>query len=118
MTLVEALVAIAILSGVMATAIDTFRFAATRSAVHQLEIEAATLAESLLARAGVDIPLKAQQDTAVDGSLLSWSVDSQQVGQAGRVQLIKIQSRVKIVRAGIAVEQNLSTQRLKQDPQK
>ncbi len=53
MTLIEALVAIAILSGVMATAIDTFRFAATRSAVSDMEVEAANLAESLLARAGV-----------------------------------------------------------------
>jgi len=118
MTLIEALVAIAILSGVMATAIDTFRFAATRSAVSDMEVEAANLAESLLARAGEDLPLQARQSTTIDGGTLTWSINSEPAGTTAKTQLFKVDSHVKIARAGMAVEQSLSTLKLKQVPQK
>lgn len=113
MTLIEALVAIAILSGVMATAIDTFRFAATRSAVSGMEVEAANLAESLLARAGEDLPLRVRQTTTIDGGTLTWSVDSEPAVAGVKVQLFKVDSHVKIARAGMVVEQGLSTLKLK-----
>jgi len=114
MTLIEALVAIAILSGVMATAIDTFRFAATRSLAYEIEVEATSLAESLLARAGEDLPLQASQTTTINGGTLTWSVDSQPAGATGKVQLFKVDSHVKLTRAGMVIEQTLSTLKLKQ----
>ena len=114
MTLIEALVAIAILSGVMATAIDTFRVAVARSAVSDMEVEAADLAESLLARAGDDLPLHVRQSTTIDGGTLAWSVDSGLAGATAKAQLLRVDSHVKIERAGMVVEQSLSTLKLKQ----
>ena len=114
MKLIEALVAIAILSSVIATAIDTFGFAASRSAVSDMEVEAANLAESLLARAGEDLPLHARQSTTIEGGALAWSVDSEPAGATAKVQLLRVDSHVKIERGGMVVEQSLSTLKLKQ----
>lgn len=115
MTLLEALIAVAIVSGVMATAIETFRIAMGRSMVAELEIEATTIAESLLARAGEDLPMQAQQNTKDERGTLAWRLDgSQQAGGNKDAKLIRIESHVRIARGDVVVEKELSTLKLKQ----
>lgn len=118
MTLIEVLVAIAIASGVLATAIETYRFASLRSVVYGMDLETVDLAASLLARADKDVAIGSHQSSAFDGGSLSWSIDGRRIGTAANVNLTDIQVRVRFERAGIVVEHNLSTLKLGQDIRK
>lgn len=118
MTLIEALIAITILVGVTATAIDTYRLAVMRSVISSMEAEAVALAETLLVRAGEDLPFQATKSAATDEGTLTWTVTSRPVGTSGKLQLLKTDSHVKIERGGTTIEQALSTLKLKQVSQK
>ena len=119
MTLLEALIAVAIVCGVMASAIQTFGIAASRSVVAGMEVDAANLAESLLARAGEDLPTQGQQEIQDERGTLTWRlVSSEEAGISKKIGLLKVESYVRIVKDGIVVEQQLSTLKLKQVPAK
>jgi hypothetical protein len=118
MTLIEALVAIAIICGVMGAAIETFRFGASRLVAYETEAEAVVEAESLLARGGEDLPLQWEKTEERDGRVLTWSLTSREVAAADKLRLIEVESHVRIVRGELTVERVLSSLKLLRVTQK
>ena len=112
MSLIEVLVAILIASGLLATAMETYRFVTVRTAAQEVEHEAVDLAASLLARADRDLPFGSRQSKMTEGAKLSWSVDGRGIGKAANANLTEVHVRVRLERAGIVVERSLSTLRV------
>lgn len=119
MTLLEALIAVAIVTGVMATAIETFRLAVDRSMVAEMQVEATNLAESLLARSDEIDPTQTEQSVEDQRGTITWRIDrSEQRDRASKATLLKVDSNVRIARAGVVVQQELSTLKFKHVPSK
>ena len=114
MTLLEALIAVAIVTGVMTAAIETYRVAMDRSMVAEMQVEATNLAESLLDRADEITPAQTEQSVSDERGTITWRMDrSEQRDKASKATLTKVDSHVKIARGRFIVQQELSTLSLK-----
>lgn len=73
-TLLEVLVALTILAGALAVMFQVFSRSLETTADAQARTNAASLAQSLLARIGTEIPLKEGETTGVSDDGLQWRV--------------------------------------------
>jgi hypothetical protein len=113
MTLVEALISLAIAIGVVASAVEASRLAIARTAVARLDAEAALSAEAALARVGNDIPLSPGHYEGNQEEGRHWAIDVSSFGDHGdAVQSYVVSVKVTIARAGIAAQSSIGTLRL------
>jgi hypothetical protein len=114
MTVLEALLAVVIAFGVVASAIEASRIAANRSTIAHLQAEAALDADALLSRVGQDLPLNPGHLDGAEGNGVRWAID---VAPAGResdaLQAYEVTSDVRISRAGMSVHQNVATLKIR-----
>lgn len=110
MTLLEALIALVIASGVTIAALDASRLLATRSDAATLETEALLRAEALLNAASADPAGALGNAEGRDGPSLHWAtrVERKSYGR-GPAQAFEITARVTIARGGVRVERSLAT---------
>ena len=112
MSLVEALVAMAMITGVISVAIETFRIVELRTVLSEMDVQGIVLAETLLARAGNDIVLPMTQSSTIGGSRVSWTVEGRRELAAPDLQLTRIEARVSIARGGMTSSRSLATLKL------
>src|SRR5580704_16148532 len=110
MTVLEALLALVIAFGVVASAIEASRVAIGRSMIARLEAEAALDAEALLSRVGNDLPFNSGHLEGAESNGVRWAIDVVAAGQeTDALQAYQVTSDVAIVRAGISAQSNLTT---------
>jgi hypothetical protein len=110
MTLVEALVALVIASGVTIAALDASRLLAGRSDSAALETEALLRAEALVNAARIDPTASVGSAEGQDGPNLRWAttVERKSYGR-GPAQAFEITARVTITRGDARVARSLTT---------
>jgi len=107
MTLLEALVAAVIVFGTLTTAIETFQDALRRSAAAAVETEAVLLAQSLLERAGRDLPWQDRHHAAMEDGGLDWAIQTDVVTRSGSNELVRVESNVHLARGNIVADKRL-----------
>jgi hypothetical protein len=114
MTVLEALLAVVIAFGVVASAIEASRIAANRSTIARLQAEAALEADALLSRLGQDLPLNPGHLEGDGGNGVRWAIDVASAGrEADALQAFQVTSDVRISRAGMSVHQNVATLKIR-----
>ena len=114
MTVLEALLAVVIAFGVVASAIEASRVAIGRSTIARLEAEAALDAEALLSRVGNDMPLNPGHLEGAEGNGVRWAIDVVPAGrETDMLQAYQVTSNVAIGRAGTLAQSNLTTLKIR-----
>jgi hypothetical protein len=110
MTLVEALIALVIASGVTIVALEASRRLATRSEAAALETEALLRAEALLGAARIDPTGSIGSTEGRDGPSLHWStrIERRSYGR-GPAQAFEITAQVTITRGDARIQRSLTT---------
>lgn len=113
MTLLEAIVALVIASGILGSTFEIYRQSVNRSATARLSVEATLEAESQLARVSSDIPLRPTRLETNDGRGRASVIAIRPVVFGdGRMKAFEVISEVVITRGGTSARARLATLKL------
>jgi acyl CoA:acetate/3-ketoacid CoA transferase len=113
MTILEALLAVVIALGVVASAIEASQIAISRSVIARLLAESALDAEALLSRVGNDIPFDPGHIEGAEANGARWSLDIVTVSAGNEaLRAYQVTSDVSITRAGRSVHSEIATLKL------
>jgi hypothetical protein len=114
MTLLEALIAIAIATLTIVTGLEASRHAGERSAIAALDIEAATMAANLVV--GADLAGPDHLEGRDDRTGTQWTVALVANDPEFSPRAVDVTARVRIVRGGLVSEKTVSELRLNPGP--
>ena len=110
----EALLAVVIAFGVVASAIERRELQPTDRRSRTCEAEAALDADALLSRVGQDLPLNPGHLEGDGGNGVRSAIDVASAGrEADALQAYEVTSDVRISRAGMSVHQNVATLKIR-----